>query len=116
MTPNATASRLPLMTKAELSAARTRLVEMMQQIGFGRVDDLVVQDGEPVFNPMPRIIQDIKLGAENVARPQPDSADFTLRSQVIELFAHLTELGNGTVQSIEVRHGLPFRLLVQRSV
>ena len=103
------------MTKVELSAARSRLVEMMQQIGFGRVDDLVIRDGEPVFDPMPRIIRDIKLGADNVARPQPDFADFTLKSQVVELFEHLAELGNGTVQSIEVRHGLPFRLVIECS-
>ena len=82
MTPNA-------MAKVELSEALRKLVEIMQQVCFGRVDDLVVQNGEPVFNPMPRIIREIKLGAESTAGPQPDFADFTLKGRVATSAARL---------------------------
>ncbi|MGA2186553.1 MAG: hypothetical protein ABSH47_26350 [Bryobacteraceae bacterium] len=87
----------------------------MQQMYYGRIDGLVILDGEPVFDPMPRIIRDIKLGGEDGPRPESNHADFLLKSQVIELFDHLTEIRNGSIESIEVKHGLPFRLVVEQS-
>lgn len=105
-----------LMTKATLSPARRRLLEMMQRLNFGRIEELEIRGGEPVFSPAPRVIQDIKLGGENGPRPELESADFVLRSQVIEFFAHLGKLGDGCVELIEVKHGLPFKLLVEQPV
>lgn len=102
-----------LMTKGSLSAPRRRLLEIMQRLNFGRVDDLEIRNGDPVFNPVPRIVQDIKLGGENGPRPEIDSADFVLKTQVAEFFDHLSRLGNGSVESIEVKHGLPFRLVIE---
>jgi len=37
--------------KAALSPARRRLVELMQEINYGRIERLEVRDGEPVFDP-----------------------------------------------------------------
>ena len=102
-------------TKAQLSEPRRRLVEMMQQMCFGRIDGLTVRDGEPVFDPRPRLIRDIKLGGETSPRPESSHEEFALKSQVVELFDHLTDIGDGVVQSIEIKHGLPFRLIVERT-
>lgn len=102
-------------TKAGLSEPRRKLVETMQQMDFGHIDGLVILDGDPVFDPMPRIVRDIKLGGEDGPRPKSNHADFLLKSQVIELFDHLTEIRNGSIESIEVKHGLPFRLVVEQS-
>ena len=102
-----------LMTKASLSAPRRRLLETMQRLNFGRIEDLEVRNGDPVFNPAPRIVQDIKLGGENGPRPELGAADFVLKSQVAEFFDHLSRLGNGSVETIEVKHGLPFKLVIE---
>jgi hypothetical protein len=32
---------------------------------------------------------------------------------VIELFEHLSKIGNGTVASLQIKHGLPFKLEVE---
>ena len=107
-------SQLP--TKTSLSPSRQRLIEEMQQLYFGRIENLAIQHGEPVFSPPPQLIQDIKLGAgENGCRPEAYREDFMLRSSVIELFHHLELLGSGNVAAIEVRHGLPFRIVINRS-
>ena len=102
-----------LMTKASLSAPRRRLLEIMQRLNFGRIDDLEIRNGDPVFNPVPRIVQDIKLGGENSQRPELRNADFVLKSEVAEFFDHLSRLGNGSVESIEVKYGLPFKLAIE---
>jgi hypothetical protein len=98
--------------KANLSQARRRLLELFQQANFGRVENLVVRDGEPVFAPPPRIMREIKFGGENGPRRECNLDDFRLKSQVVELFSFFDELQNGTIEVLDVKHGLPFRLIV----
>ena len=102
-------------TKSSLSAPRRRLLEAMQRLNFGRIEGLEIRNGEPVFQPAPRIVQDIKIGGENGPRPELTIEDFALKSSVIELFDHLARLGDGTLESIEIKYGMPFRLVVERA-
>lgn len=102
-------------TKSALSGARRRLLETMQRLNFGRIENLAVHAGEPAFDPAPKIVQDIKIGGENGPRPELARDDFALKSQVAELFDHLNRVGDGTVAVIEVKHGLPFRLVIEQS-
>ncbi len=99
-------------TKSSLSPARRRLVEVMQWVNFGRLENLHVRGGEPVLDPLPRIVREIKIGGDNGPRPESRREDFLLKNHLTELFAHLDELGEGTVEVLEIKHGLPFRLLV----
>jgi hypothetical protein len=98
--------------KSGLSEGRRRLLELMQALNFGRIEGLPVRGGEPVLEPPPRAVREIKLGGENGPRPEAGRPDFPLKRQVGELFAHLAAVGDGTVEVLEVRHGLPVRLLV----
>jgi hypothetical protein len=104
----------PGLTKAALSEPRRRLVELMQSINFGRIEDLIVVGGDPVLDPLPRMVQEIKFGGDNGPRPELDANNFLLKAQVIELFQHLDQLGDGTIEAIEVKHGLPFRMILAK--
>ena len=99
-----------------LSAARRRLLVLLQRLNFGRIEELAVRDGEPVFDPPPRLIRKIKIGGENGPRPEAVTADFELRTEVRELFEHLSRLGTGIVRCIEVKNGLPFMAEVEEEV
>jgi hypothetical protein len=89
----------------------------MQKMNYGRIERLLVRGGEPVFNPPPRIVRDVKLGsADNGARPELETADFALKKEHIELFENLRSLGDGTIESIEIKSGLPFRLTVEQRI
>lgn len=107
-------NRVP--TKGALSPARQRLLQTMQELNFGRIENLRVHAGEPLFIPAPRIIRDIKIGGENGPRPQAYHNDFALKAQFAEFFDHLSRLGHGSVTAIEVKHGLPFRLVIEEPV
>jgi hypothetical protein len=86
----------------------------MQKMNFGRIEGLAIRSGEPIFDPPPRVVKDVKLGAiDNGARPEFQSADFALKREHIELFENLKRVGFGTIESIEVKSGLPFRLIVE---
>ena len=102
-------------TKVSLSTRKRRLLELMQRINFGRIEGLMVRNSEPVLDPPPRIIRDFKFGAENGPRPELTAGDFALKSQVIELFEQLDNLGDGTVEMLEVQRGLPFRLTIEET-
>lgn len=99
-------------TKRSLSPARQRLVELMQDVNFGRIEALHVLDGEPVLDPAPRVLRDFLFGktnAPNAARPRDD---FVLKEQVLELFDHFDRERSATVESLTVQNGLPVRMTV----
>lgn len=103
-------------TKASLSAPRRRLLETMQRLNFGRIEGLAIRGGEPQFQPPPRLVKDIKIGGENGPRPELTIEDFALKNAVIELFDHLSRIGDGTLESIEIKYGVPFKLVVEQAV
>jgi hypothetical protein len=99
------------MTKSSLSILEKRLLETMQKMNFGRIEGLSIRGGEPVLTPPPRIVRDVKLGApDNGARAELEANDFVLKREHVELFENLRRVGHGTVECIEVKAGLPFRL------
>lgn len=110
-TPQGPACRA--LRKGGLSPSRRRLLELMQRIAFGRIEGLAVRGGEPSFDPPPRVVRKVKIGGENGPRPEVMSTDFPLKREVLELFEHLTELGDSTVRCLEVKGGVPFSLDVE---
>ena len=101
--------------KSTLSAPRQKLLQAMQQLYFGKIENLVITGSEPLFSPAPRITQEIKLGVAEPERPGRQHDDFALKRHLIELFDHFDRLPDGTVVTIDVRHGLPARLIVARA-
>jgi hypothetical protein len=96
--------------KRSLPPARQRLVESMQRLHYGQIQGLRIRDGQPVLDPPPRVIRDVKLASEESPRPERGQCDFLIKQQVIELFAYFDQIHDGVIDLIEVKHGLPFRL------
>lgn len=99
--------------KSSLSPAGRQLVELMQKINFGRIENLVVCGGEPVLKPLPYVVREVKFGGENSPRPETTQRDFTLKAEVLDMFNHLTKLDSDIIPRIEIRHGLPFCMTVK---
>lgn len=102
-----------VLTKSSLPRARMRLIELMQQINYGRIEGLSVHCGEPVMAPPPRVVREIKFGGDNGPRPESAKADFAIKAQIRDLFAQLEALGDGVIPCIEIQRGLPFRMTVE---
>jgi len=101
------------LTKSSLSGPKAQLLEWMQRLNFGCILNLAVRDGEPVLHPPPRVVRAVKFGGDNGPRPEAAKGDFALKAQVRDLFAHLEAMGDGVVQCIEVKHGLPFKMTME---
>lgn len=98
-----------------LTAGRAQLVALMQQIGHGRIENLILHGGEPVFRPSPQVIRDFKF-ASDPSLSTKWSKGSPLKAQVIDMFSTFSEIGDGIVQVLEVKHGLPFRMSVLSSI
>src|ERR1035438_8501584 len=92
-------------TKSSLTPEQARLVELMQALNFGRIEELKVRHGQPILNPQPKVIQKVKIGADNSARPEFQSLDFRLKNGIVELFEVITRLRDGEIRSEEGRGG-----------
>jgi hypothetical protein len=101
------------MTKSSLDSDQRRTVEVIEALGFGVIERLVIRGGSPCCDHEPRIVQAIKLDSVPEQQPVRSHADFTLKREFESLFDYLNRLRDGIVD-IEVRHGLPVRLVLER--
>ena len=98
---------------SQLSPARQALVRIFQALNFGEIQGVRVRDADPIIDRASVAVFDAKLEKEEVPRPELDLADFELRAEVSSLMSLLDELKNGTIQRLEVRAGIPRRLVFE---
>ncbi len=98
---------------SQLSARRQALVRQCQQIGFGRIVNFAVRDGDPVLLAETEILIDVKLDAEENLRTERDLNDFELTAELVRLFSKFDAIQNGTVDHLEVRAGIPRRIVLK---
>jgi hypothetical protein len=101
-------------TKSALSDPERRLVELLQDLNFGRIEGLRVYGGVPIFDPAPRVVQTLKMGGQNGPREEASLQDFWLKQPLVDLLQTLRGIGEGEVLSIDVKHGLPFTVEIER--
>jgi hypothetical protein len=99
--------------KSDLSEGQRRLVELLQRINFGRIEHLRVRGGLPLFEPAPRIIRTLKMGADNQPRSEAELQDFSLKRQTIEMLQVIADLGEGEILLIEAKNGLAFSMEIE---
>ncbi len=95
---------------SEVSTSLQMLIRICQVTNFGSIESLAVRDGEPLFNPPPVVMADIKLDGDEEVRPELMLADFVLCSEVRRIMNQLNRLKNGTIERIEIHAGIPRRL------
>ena len=91
---------------SDLSPARQALVRLCQAINHGSIEDLEVRYSEPVFDPWPVTLRDVKLDSDEGPRPEVSLADFVVSDEVLRLMSLLDEMNCGTIRHIEVRAGI----------
>jgi len=99
-------------TKQDLSDPRIRLVELMQQVNYGRIQGLRVKNGEPVFDPPPSVLRLVLFGKDNGPNAACMSESFTLKKKVTELFETFDHEQSLLIQELIIENGLPVRMIV----
>jgi len=88
------------------------LVRLCQGVNFGQILDLQVANAEPLWNPGPTILSEVRLDIEEAPRPEGALADFRLSSEIQRLMCQLDPFKDGRVEKIEVSAGIPQRLIL----
>lgn len=101
---------------SELSSARQALVRLCQTINWGSIENLTVEHSEPIFDPSPLILTDLKLDSDEGPRPELALADFVVGNEVLRLMILLDEMKSGTIRHIVVNAGIPRRILLESQV
>lgn len=99
---------------SQLSPPRQVLIRLCQSLNFGQIRGIRVQDAEPVFDPPPVVLADTKLNSDEGPRPETQLQDFELPVEVRRLMFRLDDLRNGRIERIEVRSGIPRRMVMER--
>jgi hypothetical protein len=101
---------------SQLSPARQALVRLCQDVNFGQILDLLVRNAEPIWDPGPTILSEVRLDIEEVPRPEGKLPDFRLSSELLRLMRRLDGIRDGRIAKIEIREGIPRRLVVAAGV
>jgi hypothetical protein len=96
-----------------LSPARQTLVRVSQAVNFGELQNIQVRNGDPIFDDTSLVILDAKLEKDELPRQELNLVDFVLCAEVSRLMSRLDELKNGKIKSLEVRAGIPRRLVFE---
>ena len=104
-----------LATTEDLSPPERKLLSACQQVRFGSLFGLVISDGQPVFDPPPRMRRSLRLNEKSIF-PQPKPTSFALKDKHRLLIQVIREMESGTIDKIEVRDGLPEVICIESEV
>jgi hypothetical protein len=101
----------------ELNGMEQRLVAVMRKINFGRLENLVIEDGHAKTTATSRKISTANFEREETphAASRPDG-DFILTDKHVRFLRHLRKVGNGRINSISIRAGLPVSAEIEEAV
>ncbi len=97
-------------TKTTLSSGRKYLVELMQDINYGRIERLQIRGGEPVFDPPPIRLKLFLFGKQNGPNTSSKNSGFALKKKVVELFEVFDREQSLSIHELVIDNGLPVRM------
>ena len=102
-----------LVRLSDLSAPRQALIRLCQFTNYGQIQSFEIRDCDPVLTPTPSVLVELKLDGDEEPRLEVGLADFIVRAEICQLLAHFDELKNGSIERIEVRGGIPRRVILK---
>lgn len=87
---------------------------LIQDTRFGSIRDFRLSDGLPVIDDDTGISIEYKLSGLESREEVIDAETFLEKPQVRTMLARFRQVGNGVVECLDVRDGLPFKMVVRR--
>lgn len=98
--------------KESLSGQRQALLELMEEISFGRIEGLEVRNGEPVLDPPPTVRKLHVFGKPGNRPPSRPREDCTAQ-RMAELFGLFDRDRTLVIEELIVDNGLPVRMTLK---
>lgn len=94
--------------------AERELIRLIRQTQFGCISNIKLSAGQPVFDGNTSVSIEFKLSGLEPTKEVLSEQDYLGKPQVRTLFERFRTLGNGTIECIDVRDGLPFKMTIKR--
>ncbi|MFI4912682.1 MAG: hypothetical protein ACIAQZ_13540 [Sedimentisphaeraceae bacterium JB056] len=101
-------------SKRELSIEQRKMLDLMSDINFGRIENLKVTGGKPILDQRAVVIRKVKFGGQNGKRSESQLVDFKLKAQVLDFFNNIELISDGIIHCLEIKHGLPFSMDIEQ--
>lgn len=101
----------------ELSDAEKKLLTLMSEIGFGRIENLEISCGAVTLTPKSRKISSACF--EHTDTPHKASrtdGNFLLTEKHIRFISMLRGISKGTLHAIQITAGLPVRAEIEETI
>lgn len=94
--------------------AERELIRLIRQTQFGCISNIKLSAGQPVVDGNTSVSIEFKLSGIEPTKEVLSEQDYLNRPQVRTLFERFRTLGNGTIECLDVRDGLPFKMTIKR--
>jgi hypothetical protein len=99
-------------TTRDLRTPERIFLEAIHRLGYGRFENLHIEDGELVLDPWPNTIRQVKFGSSDPGCEKEPRPEFKLKEQIAELFEYIRSVDTGEIRILEIRGGLPFAMQI----
>lgn len=94
--------------------AERELIRLIRQTQFGCISNIKLSAGQPVFDGNTSVSIEFKLSGLEPTKEVLSEQDYLNKPQVRTLFERFRTLGNGIIECLDVRDGLPFKVTIKR--
>lgn len=101
----------------ELTDTEKKLLAMMSEIGFGRIENLEIFCGVIALTPESRKISSASFEhADNIHKASRTDGNFLLTDKHIRFINMLRGIRKGTLHAIQITAGLPVRAEIEETI
>lgn len=101
----------------ELTDAEKKLLTLMSEIGFGRIENLEISRGAVALTPESRKVSSASFEhADNIHKASRTDGNFLLTDKHIRFINMLRGIKKGTLHSIQITAGLPVRAEIEEAI
>lgn len=99
-----------------LAPAQARLIELMHDVGFGRIVNLHVRDGDPVFDPAPVVKRFRQFGKSEVSRAADGRQGLESKRKVREMLELFDRERTLDIDELKFEDGQPVLMIVTAAI
>ncbi len=101
----------------ELTDAEKKLLTLMSEIGFGRIENLEISRGAVALTPESRKVSSASFEhADNIHKASRTDGNFLLTDKHIRFINMLRGIKKGTLHTIQITAGLPVRAEIEEAI
>ena len=89
-------------------------IRLIQETRFGSIENFRLVDGQPVVDSNSEVRTEYRLSGVESAREVMRTQDYLTKPQVRTMLKRFEHIWDGMVECMDVRDGLPFKMIVKR--